>query len=143
MPPSKTSIQMRNKELAKIHIAKKDLCLDRDTYEDILWTICRVKSSADLDSVGRFKLIKHFESLGWGSTRKKKRKIEDPKEAKIWSLLYQIKDTGAIKSVSKITVRKQVEKYTACSDIRFCTEGQKSHVIECLKQWLARVKSCK
>lgn len=136
------SVKMRNTELAKIHIAKKYLCLDRDTYEDILWSVGRVKSSADLDSQGRFKLLKHFEALGWSSTRKKKRKIDDPKEAKIWSLFYQIKDAGAIKSVTKITVRNQVKKYTACSDIRFCNEDQKSHVIECLKQWLARVKEC-
>jgi len=140
---SKTPAQMRNAELAKIHIAKKDLGLDDDTYRDILWTICRAKSSADLDSTKRFKLLAHFRHLGWKPTRTKKKKITDPKESKIWSLLYQIRDLGEIQTVTKTTVRKQVEKFTGCSDVRFCTEAQKSHVIECLKQWLARVKSCK
>lgn len=138
--PSKTPAKMRLAELAKIHIAKKDLGLDRDTYEDILWTICRVKSSADLDSHGRFKLIAHFKHLGWKPKRKSKPKIEDPKERKIWSLLYQLKDAGLIKVVSKKTLRIEVKKLTQCDDIRFCTEDQKSHIIECLKQWLGRAK---
>lgn len=75
---AKTSAQMRNSELAKIHIAVKDLGYDRDTYEDILWTVCRVRSSADLDSKGRFKLLAHFEHLGWKSGRKK-----EPKRTKM------------------------------------------------------------
>jgi len=134
---------MRNKELAQIHIAKKALDLDDDTYRDILWTVCRAKSSADLDSQARFKLIAHFKYLGWKPVRKARAKVTDPKEKKIWSLLYQLKEAGGITTVSKITLRHQVEKYTKCSDVRFCNENQKSHVIECLKQWLERVKSCK
>jgi len=62
---NKTPTQFRNDELAKIHIAKKALGLDDDTYRDILMNVCHVDSSAKLDSKGRFKLIKHFESLSW------------------------------------------------------------------------------
>jgi len=65
---TKTPDQYRRAELGKIHIAKKALGLDRDAYEDVLWAVCRVRSAADLDSTGRFKLIKHFKSLGWAST---------------------------------------------------------------------------
>lgn len=63
---------MSNKraDLAKIHIAKKDLCLDDDTYRAILWTVCRVKSAADLDEYGRRKLLEHFRSRGWKPQRK-------------------------------------------------------------------------
>jgi len=57
----------RRSELAKIHMAKKELGLDRDTYEDVLWTVARVRSAADLDSTGRFKVIAHFKALGWKS----------------------------------------------------------------------------
>lgn len=67
---SKTPEQYRRAELGKIHIAKKALGLDDDTYRDVLWAVCRVRSAADLDSTGRFKLIKHFESLGWKNTRR-------------------------------------------------------------------------
>jgi phage gp16-like protein len=62
----KTANDYRRSELAKIHIAKAQLGLDDDTYHDILWTLSRVKSSADLDSQGRFKLLAHFPfQISW------------------------------------------------------------------------------
>ncbi len=66
MPRSnRTPADYRRAELAKIHMAAKELGLDRDTYEDVLWTVARVRSAADLDSTGRFKVIAHFKALGW------------------------------------------------------------------------------
>jgi phage gp16-like protein len=73
VPRNKTPEQYRRAELGKIHIAKKALGLDDDCYRDVLWTVCRVRSAADLDSTGRFKLIKHFESLGWKQTGNRRR----------------------------------------------------------------------
>ncbi|MDX8389171.1 MAG: regulatory protein GemA [Mariprofundaceae bacterium] len=64
---NKSPADYKRAELAKIHIAAKALGLDRDTYEDILYAVCKVRSSAKLDSTGRFKLLKHFESIGWKS----------------------------------------------------------------------------
>jgi len=138
VPRSKSPADYRRSELGKIHIAKAALGLDRDTYEDILWTICRVRSSADLDSTGRFKLLKHFKSLGWSPSSSKKRPALDAKSRKVWSLWYQLKEAGLIGTATAKSLRTEVKKLTACDDLKFCTEDQKSHVIECLKQWLAR-----
>ena len=55
----------RRRDLAAIHAAKRDLALDDDTYRDLLWTIGRVRSSADLDQAGRSKLLDHFRACGW------------------------------------------------------------------------------
>lgn len=52
----------RNRELGRIHILKKDLGLDEDTYRVVLWTVARVESSKDLDSHGRRKVIEHLEA---------------------------------------------------------------------------------
>lgn len=133
---SNNSDQLRRSELAKIHIAKNDLGLDEDSYRDILWTICRVKSSADLDSKGRFKLLHHFKHLGWKP--KKGKASADRKGGKIRSLWIQLREAGKIMDSSENALRTEIEKLTGCSDIRFCTEAQKSHVIECLKAWLNR-----
>ena len=70
-PKHKTAEQYRRSELAKIHMAKKDLGLDDDAYRDVLKNICGVDSAKHLDSQGRFKLLKHFANLGWGKTRPK------------------------------------------------------------------------
>lgn len=55
----------RRAELAKIHLAKKQLGLSDADYRAVLWAIGRVESSADLDDHGRRKLIAHFESRGF------------------------------------------------------------------------------
>lgn len=55
----------RRTALAKIHIAKKELALDEETYRAMLWTVSRVKSSADLDTDGMQKLLEHMKSRGF------------------------------------------------------------------------------
>jgi len=137
---SKTPSDYRRAELGKIHIAAKALGLDRDTYEDVLWTVCRVRSSADLDSQGRFQLLAHFESLGWAPTRKKRGQNNTPIDSKVWSLWYKLKEAGLIASVSAKGLRNEVKNLTGCDDLTFCTNDQKSHIIECLKKWLERSK---
>jgi len=134
---SKTPEDYRRAELGKIHMAKKALGLDDDTYRDVLWAVCRVRSSADLDSQGRFKLIAHFKHLGWKSSRGKRPKL-DPQSRKVWSLWYQLKDAGLLASASAKALRTEVKKLTGCDDLRFCDIEQKNLIIECLKKWLAR-----
>jgi phage gp16-like protein len=53
--------------LAKIHIAKKDLGLDDDVYRDILHVQFKKRSSRDLSDLQCTRLLQHFESLGWKS----------------------------------------------------------------------------
>lgn len=62
----------RNVDLAKIHLGKKQLDMEEDTYRDLLWTIARVKSSADLDEYGRKKVIDHMRKCGVTFTRPKR-----------------------------------------------------------------------
>lgn len=55
----------RTAQLAQIHIAKKELGLDDDTYRAVLWTCARVESSKDLDFAGRSKVLDHLKARGW------------------------------------------------------------------------------
>ena len=59
------TLDRRHAELAKIHIAKKQLALDEPTYRAMLWTIGRVESSKDLDTHGRQTLLEHLKSRGF------------------------------------------------------------------------------
>jgi len=60
MPPDS-----RKRELAAIHIAKAQLGLDDGTYRDMLWTVGRVRSAADLDHAGRRAVIEHLRKRGF------------------------------------------------------------------------------
>ena len=62
---------IRNRELAQIHIAKAQLGLDDDTYRDMLWTIGRVRSAGDLDHAGRRRVLEHLTSRGWKNDKPK------------------------------------------------------------------------
>jgi|SRR3990172_11659104 len=56
---------LRNRDLAAIHIAKAQLALDDETYRQMLYTIARVKSSADLDFAGRKRVLDHLRARGF------------------------------------------------------------------------------
>jgi len=60
---------LERRHLALIHLAKKDLCLDDDTYRDILQVQAGVSSSKDLDVAGFEKLMTYFGKLGFVSKR--------------------------------------------------------------------------
>lgn len=55
----------RNPALAKIHIAKKELAMDDDTYRAMLQSIAGVSSSKDLTDAGVTKVLAHLQRCGW------------------------------------------------------------------------------
>ena len=55
----------RRAELAQIHIARKDLRLDEDTYRELLRNRFGKTSAGDLDDHERGRLLAHFRDCGW------------------------------------------------------------------------------
>lgn len=99
----------RQTELAQIHIAKKDLGLDDDTYRSILLRIGGHTSSAKLDLSGRHKAIEEFKRLGWKPKRKCKRwsrksqKAPADVAAAMWITLHRV---GIVKDPSENALDK-------------------------------------
>ena len=52
----------RTKQLGRIHILAKQIGMDREQYEAVLWTVARLESAKDLDAHGRMAVIKHLQS---------------------------------------------------------------------------------
>ena len=59
----------RRADLAKIHIAKKDLALSEEDYRAILERVGGAPSAANLDAEARGRVIGHFRRLGWAPRR--------------------------------------------------------------------------
>jgi len=61
----------RNRELARIHIARAQLAMDEDVYRSTVRAISnqRTDSAKDLDYAEREKLLEHFRRLGWTDVR--------------------------------------------------------------------------
>ncbi len=55
----------RNQQLSKIHIAKKDLCLDDETYRALLSRVTGQSSAKDLSPLLVAKVLQEFKRLGW------------------------------------------------------------------------------
>jgi phage gp16-like protein len=59
---------LRNADLAKIHIAKKQLGLDDETYRAMLRTHGGVSSSKDLSPMAAARVLAHLRSAGFKAT---------------------------------------------------------------------------
>ena len=56
--------QYRKTDLAKIHLAKKELGMDDETYRAMLNNVAGVTSAKDLDVKGRMDVLSHMRSCG-------------------------------------------------------------------------------
>lgn len=59
-----SSAKRRRSELAKIHIAEKQLFRSKEEYRDMLESMAGVRSAADLDAAGRGKVLDHLSDCG-------------------------------------------------------------------------------
>lgn len=61
---------LRRSQLAQIHIAKKDLGLDDDTYRALMIDVAGVDSAADLTAKQRRAVLERFEEKGWKKAKR-------------------------------------------------------------------------
>lgn len=61
----------RRRDMAAIHIAAKQLGMDDGTYRDMLWSVARVRSAADLDFTGLQRVRAHLKACGFKSAKPK------------------------------------------------------------------------
>jgi len=141
-----TAAKRRLSDLAKIHIAKKDLGMDDDDYRAMLQNIAGVGSSADLSIHGRSKVLHHLESnLGWKpkpQARKARQKITatTPVDRKIRALWLDLANAGAVRDRSEKALASYVKRQTGIDRLDWLSSKQAERVIEALKQWVARIE---
>jgi phage gp16-like protein len=143
----------RAAELAKIHIAKKDLGLIDDDYRAIVTRVsarCRrgtpVDSSAAMDQRERRALIEEFKRLGWREKAARKgpelRELSDsaaPMVKKIRALWLALRDLGELRDPSEKNLLIFAERITGKKAFAWMTVPELSAVIEALKGWADRV----
>ncbi|MFZ0889582.1 MAG: regulatory protein GemA [Candidatus Binataceae bacterium] len=148
-PPEK----IRAAELAKIHLARKQLGLDEETYREVIARLsARFRPEAPVDSAGlmtaaeRRALIEEFTRLGWQAAPPRER-AEDwisipeahPGAAHLRKLLaaaYELERIGAVRANSTSRwLRRFVKKITGCDALVWLTATDANSVIEALKGW--------
>jgi len=130
--------------LAKIHIAKKELALDEETYREMLNSQFGVRSSASLDNTKALRLIRYFEEKGW-QPKSKPKKYDDqrgdiysatPKQKRLiealWHNVYRGNDETK-------HLRQFLWNHFKVSDIRFLDKDKAHMAIEALKKMNSKI----
>lgn len=139
----------RKADLAAIHIAKAALGWDTEHYRDILFSVCRVKSSAELDFTGRKRFLAHLRACGWnGGTSPAargqravtvpSRKPLTPPQRKMWSLWQQLADAGKLQDRKMPALVAFAHRQTGVDRLEWLSGAQELLVLEGLKAWLKR-----
>lgn len=132
----------RKADLAAIHIAKASLGMDEDTYRDVLFTVCRVRSSAQLDFTGRKTFLAHLRAcqaqLGPHQAPALKRAAWSPSHGRLWSLWQQLADHRLVESRDRSALSAWVKRQTGVDRIEWLNAAQLDLCIDSAKRWLSR-----
>lgn len=120
--------------LAKIHIAKKELGLDDDTYRAVLMRVTGQASSAGLSFDQMDEVLAEFKARGWKPSGYRRTAVSASarKVYALWTELYQAKIVALPKPdgfVRRMTGKDRAE---------MLTPDEAGPVIEALKDWIKR-----
>ena len=150
----RTLAQMRQADLQKIHIAKKQLGLSEDDYRAAVSLVSKGKtdSAGELDAQGRAALLAHFKRAGF-KPRKPATKSHQPAKPdlpigddrdqvkKIRSLWIELHEFGAVRNSSEAGLAAYVKRIKGKEHPKFLDIDEASDVIEQLKKWLDRTRT--
>lgn len=132
----------RQADLAKIHIARKQLAMDDETYRALLREIAGVDSSAALDFHGRFKVLERLKTLGFRakttSSKKTHRMSKDGHIRKIQALWLDMARLKIVRDESAKALDSYVKRLTSVQSVHWLSGSQANTVIEALKNWQKR-----
>lgn len=138
--------QPRDRAIKLIHVARRELAMDDDTYRAMLDLVAGVKSAADLDAAGCQKVIDHMKAKGFKVKSKgaavpgAKATEPDPQYRKIQALWGELERKGLVRVNTDAAIRVYIKRITGCDDYRFCNSKQVAVIIETLKKWRDRVE---
>lgn len=126
--------------LATIHIAKKQLGLDDDTYQALLLRVTGKKSAKDMSEHERFQVIDEFRKSGFKRAFKPSQKaLEGTIGKKLQALWIAAWNLGLVANRSDAALVAFVKRQTGLDAIRFLRyPDDAAKVIEALKKWIER-----
>lgn len=128
-----------------IHVARRELRMDDDTYRLMLTSmkgLSGATSTADLSVPNLLKVLEQLKQKGFKVRPNKAAKrplADDDQSKKIRSLWLTLHDLGAVRDPSEAALAKFVLNMTRVSALQWISAAQASRVIENLKQWHHRV----
>lgn len=129
----------RRNILAAVHVIKKDLRMDDDTYRDALAAqLSGVRSAGDLNEQQLKQWLLHLKSLqkraGLNTAGTKHEQMIN----KCKALWIALRKAGAVQDGSEAALQNFVRNQTGAAALRMANGKQLYQAIEALKSWLNR-----
>lgn len=134
---------MRNTLIAKIHIAKKDLCLDEDTYRSIIKQVTKKESCSKCNERQLVEVLEFLKEKGWKGKDPKKayRETKNDLVKKIYALWSDLQSRGAVCEKDKTALDKFISRFSNHRCVDDLDDGEAIKIIEILKQWIRRIEN--
>lgn len=133
--------QARNRLIQLIHIAKKDLRLDEDTYRAVIEATTGQTSTKTLTIRQLTAVLDRLKQSGFvvkATNPQTLKPADDPQSRLIRHLWLLLHNAGEVRNPSELALATYVEKQTKVSALQFLSTANASKVIERLKKWCAR-----
>jgi phage gp16-like protein len=137
---------LRKNDLAKIHMAKKDLALTDDTYRAMLMRLTGKESAAALTLPERAKVLKEFERFGWKPkaakpVAAKRTQYSRPTSRKLAAQWGELYSQGKVVNKTQPALLNWVMRQTGCEDLKtldWLSNEEANACINALKKWIER-----
>lgn len=138
-----TAPALKNRLIAKIHIAKKELAMEEDDYRAVLERVSGKTSCRDLTVPKLNKVLEEMKNLGFKQSTKSKRigsrKLsDDPQAKKIRAMWLELRDMGALTDPSEKALLAFVKRMTGADAFEWLDSKQTNTVINALRGWIER-----
>lgn len=133
--------QDRQRLIKLIHVAKRDIALDDDSYRAILQRIGKKTSAADLTVPELEKVLEHMKRSGFKVRSKAKPSrplaldAESRKVRALWLFMHQL---GVVQNPSEAALAAYVKRITGVDALQWSSGDQAASLIETLKKWAMR-----
>lgn len=139
MPNRPAQPDARQRLVRLIHVAKRDLGLDDETYRTLL-TGCVKKNSTSAMTVPELERVMARMKQSGFKVKRNRPLADDGQSKKIRALWLSLHEAGAVRNSSESALASYVLRQTGVAALQWLDPAQASKVIESLKQWLARTE---
>lgn len=127
--------------LAMVHVGRKQLGLDEDSYRDLLERVTGRRSAAILSRADLGRVVAEMQRLGFTPAPPKPRpvKLDGPYAAKLQALWIAGWNLGIVRDRTDAALAAFVGRQTGLGHTRWLRHAEDARkVIEALRSWLAR-----
>lgn len=132
----------RRADLAAIHVGKKRLALDDETYRALIRNLTGYDSAADLNAMQRKLVLDHMRRVGFAKAPAAAAGLSvdggSAQARMVRGLWIELHKAGAVRDSSERALRHFCKRITGADSLRFATPAQLNKLIEALKDWTER-----